>query len=301
MSPPLVSVIIPTYGDERFLPVAIHSVNAQTYENIEIILVDSSDSTELQSIAHEYENITYYFQKPRGVSAARNKGIDEATGDIIAFLDADDYWDSGKLEAQLKVYENGADIVYTDACILNNATSYIEKAPTIDDPDTHYKKYFLSGGVKLSSVIVDKTCLETHRFEEQLTRSEDPHLWTRLFKKYRPGYVDQPLVYKRNRADSLSSDPHQSFKYRRKAAIDLACRIDDLEELLVERLTEDKYNYGKKLAQRGELELAREMLLDSLTTGVISRSFVILAITYLPFKRTEALTLLETIYRKYAQ
>lgn len=98
----MVSIIIPTYNRKHLLPRAINSVLRQTYQDFEIIIIDdgSTDGTE-EMIKNEFDNskIRYFkFDVNRGVSEARNKGLDEAGGEFIALLDSDDEWFEHTLE-----------------------------------------------------------------------------------------------------------------------------------------------------------------------------------------------------------
>jgi glycosyltransferase involved in cell wall biosynthesis len=104
---PKVSVVIPTYNRAEKVRKGVESVLAQSFTDLEVIVVDdgSSDDTG-QSLKYEFgDRIRYYFQPNQGVSTARNKGIEEARGEWIAFLDSDDLWEKEKLEAQLKALE----------------------------------------------------------------------------------------------------------------------------------------------------------------------------------------------------
>ena len=102
MSRPLVSVIVPSYNAARFLPEAIASVRRQHYEPLEILIVDdgSTDATP-QLVPRLGADIRYFRKENAGVASARNVGLREARGEVIAFLDADDQWPDGKIGVQL--------------------------------------------------------------------------------------------------------------------------------------------------------------------------------------------------------
>ena len=122
---PKVSVVIPTYNRADKAGKTIESVLAQTITDLEVIVVDdgSSDGTEQVLKAAFGDRIRYHFQVNQGVSAARNKGIAEARGTWIAFLDSDDIWEKDKLEWQLKALEQFAPqcgACYTDVRLLNH-------------------------------------------------------------------------------------------------------------------------------------------------------------------------------------
>ena len=104
MNQPSVSVIIPNYNYGRFLSEAIDSVLAQTYSNVEIVVVDDGSSDNSLEILAEYEKkgIKVVRQKNSGVGAARNTGVKSSSGDLIAFLDADDVWLPQKIEKQVE-------------------------------------------------------------------------------------------------------------------------------------------------------------------------------------------------------
>jgi len=97
-----VSVIIPSFNNAQYIGEAVHSVASQSYNNVEIIVVNdgSTDNTD-QAIAPFRDSIVYIKQKNQGASAARNRGIKEANGEWVAFLDSDDRWNSNKLETQM--------------------------------------------------------------------------------------------------------------------------------------------------------------------------------------------------------
>ncbi len=103
-----VSVIIPNHNYSQFVGEAIESVIAQTYKNFELIVIDngSTDNSKqvLESFKKKYPKIKIYFQKNLGQAGARNRGIDESKGNLIAFLDADDVWMPNKLEEQVKLF-----------------------------------------------------------------------------------------------------------------------------------------------------------------------------------------------------
>ncbi len=101
---PLVSVIIPVYNRERYLAEAIESVLAQTYSEIELIVVDDGSIDRSAEVAQRYPLI-YHFQPNGGMSIARNVGVALATGKFLAFLDSDDIWVADKLAKQMAAFE----------------------------------------------------------------------------------------------------------------------------------------------------------------------------------------------------
>lgn len=114
-----ISVIIPIYNMERLLERALESVVAQSYKNLEILLIDDGSTDKSREICKKYESkdsrFRYYYQKNNGVSSARNLGVEKSTGNFITFLDPDDYLDYNIYECLLKVLnESHADLVMCD-------------------------------------------------------------------------------------------------------------------------------------------------------------------------------------------
>jgi glycosyltransferase involved in cell wall biosynthesis len=103
---PLVSVIIPVYNGDRYLSEAIESVLQQTYQPLEVIVVDDGSTDNTAAVARQFENaIRYLYQENGGTAAARNAGIALSQGGFLAFLDADDLWLKNKLEIQMSAFE----------------------------------------------------------------------------------------------------------------------------------------------------------------------------------------------------
>jgi glycosyltransferase involved in cell wall biosynthesis len=108
-----VSVIIPNYNYARFVGEAIESVISQTYPNIEIIVVNNGSTDNSLEILKEFGDRIYLVnQKNLGQSGARKSGLSKATGDFIAFLDADDIWEPQKIEKQLLLFSPRTELVY---------------------------------------------------------------------------------------------------------------------------------------------------------------------------------------------
>ncbi len=107
---PLVSVIIPVYNAERYVAEAIESVLAQTYNPVEIIVIDDGSTDGSAKVIKRFPSVQYYSQPNTGISAARNRGIEQAQGTFFAFLDADDLWVEDKLTLQMSAFKNDPDL-----------------------------------------------------------------------------------------------------------------------------------------------------------------------------------------------
>jgi len=125
---PLVSVIIPVYNYDRYLGEAIESVLAQTYKHLEVIVVDDGSTDRSGEVAKSFADrgVKYRYQANAGIGPARNKGVESAEGEFIAFLDADDRWPVEKLERQLNAFESDEtlEMVFGHALQLQNGPEW---------------------------------------------------------------------------------------------------------------------------------------------------------------------------------
>ena len=181
---PRVSVVIPTFNRAKLVERAIESVLRQTRSADEIILVDDGSTDETTSnIVNKYTNeVLFLTQYNKGVSAARNFGIDRAAGDWIALLDSDDEWLPSKLERQVALIEN-----HTDCLLCHTDEIWIRNGVRVNAMNKHKK----SGGdiyqqclplcaISPSSVIFQKQLLDdVGNFDETLPACEDYDLWLR--------------------------------------------------------------------------------------------------------------------------
>lgn len=111
MDSPLVSIIVPVFNGEKYLCEAIESILAQTYQTIEIIIVDDGSTDNSSGVAKSFApKVRYVYQNKSGIGAALNRGIELSQGDFLAFLDADDLWIENKLMHQIAVFDNNPDV-----------------------------------------------------------------------------------------------------------------------------------------------------------------------------------------------
>ena len=125
---PLVSVIIPVYNYDRYLGEAVESVLSQTYQHLEVIVVDDGSTDHSGEVARNFADrgVRYCQQVHSGIGPARNKGVELAQGDFLAFLDSDDRWPLEKLERQLQAFESdpALEMVFGQALQLQNGPEW---------------------------------------------------------------------------------------------------------------------------------------------------------------------------------
>lgn len=195
---PLVSVIIPTYNRPALLKRAVLSAQEQTYQNLEIIIVDDASNDDTENVVRGFNDNRIKYVKHntnRGGSAARNTGIETSRGEYIAFLDDDDEWVESKIERQLKDI-SGYDAVLCSTTIVGKARSVKRYKKAIVDVKNLRKGFVFSGG---TNIILGKSeVLRQVKFDESLNKSQDWDLLIRLAGKFSVRYVNEPLVIYHN-------------------------------------------------------------------------------------------------------
>jgi glycosyltransferase involved in cell wall biosynthesis len=125
---PLVSVIIPVFNYDRYLGDAIESVLGQTHQNLDVIVVDDGSTDRSGEVAKSFaaKGVRYSPQEHTGIGETRNRGVELARGDYLAFLDADDRWPDEKLERQLQAFDNdpALEMVFGQAVQLQNGPEW---------------------------------------------------------------------------------------------------------------------------------------------------------------------------------
>ena len=211
--PETVSVIIPTYNYARFLPLAIESVLAQTRPADEIIVVDDGSTDATASVVARYNErgVRYFYKENGGVSAARNLGIRESHGSLIAFLDSDDEWLPDKLALQVAHFSahpsvglvTGSEWEVDDA---GTRAAWLNSRPPLG-ARVMYPQILVENLVGTPSlVMLRRRCL--HRvgmFDEQIGLAQDWDLWIRIAREYPIGIIGAPLIRYRRHGASMSS------------------------------------------------------------------------------------------------
>lgn len=199
-TPPLVSVIIPTYNRAKYHRQCIESALSQDYPNFEVIVVDngSTDDT-LEILAFFGNKIKCLKEEKRGISAARNKGLRAAQGEFIAFLDSDDFYLPGKLSLSAKQLweDRSVAMVYTDYILVDSKNRPIRTVKKNHPQPEKLIWTFLEGfSIVPSTTLLRKKCLEkAGYFDETLKYATDTGLWFRMLKAgYRFGYIPKPLT-----------------------------------------------------------------------------------------------------------
>ncbi|WP_316832729.1 glycosyltransferase family A protein [Pedobacter aquatilis] len=190
MDKTLVSIIMPAYNAEKFIKEAIESVVLQTYKNWELIIVDDGSTDSTAAIIKEFTNINhrihYYYQENGKQGKARNLGIKNSHGELIAFLDADDIWVANKLEIQLNLLKENEsiDLLFTQGFIIENSKCNDCNLVIKDKWDlNNFEDFLLHNQIPILSVLMKKEALVKVGFfseQNEIQNAEDYHLWLKL-------------------------------------------------------------------------------------------------------------------------
>jgi len=208
----LVSVIIPTYNRANFLKEAIDSVLNQDYKNFELIVVDDGSTDETTSVLKGYYDKIKYIRIPhQGVSRARNVGIEQAKGGLIAFLDSDDLWMPKKLSIQVEFFKKHLDalVCQTEEIWIRNGRRVNPKKYHIKPSGMIFEQCLKRCMVSTSSVMVRRSLFESIGvFDESFYVCEDYEIWLRVSARYPIYLLREALVIKRGgHSDQLSKTP----------------------------------------------------------------------------------------------
>ena len=210
-----VSIIMPVYRASRTIEQAVASVVNQSYDNWELIIInDACPEDSCRVIRDQVINSPQIIQienaTNQGVVISRNTGIAQAKGQIIAFLDSDDYWDKYKLERQITKIEEGYDLV---------CSNYIRVKPNANTVEVKHKEEFSFSDMLKSNQIGNLTgmyrCDLIGKIYQKQIGHEDYLMWLEIVKLVGIGYcVQEPLAYYRVSNKSLSSNKFRAASWQ---------------------------------------------------------------------------------------
>jgi len=203
-------VIIPTYNRAQRLKKAIDSVLAQSHRNFELIVVDDGSDDNTAELIDKYNaDIVYIRQENRGPAAARNRVIEKALYDLLAFLDSDDWFAENKLETQLEAMQQNPSylISHTQETWYRNGKLLNQKVKHRKNSGDIFKQSLELCAVGMSTVMMRREIFERYGlFDEDFPCCEDYDLWLRVSAEQEFFLVDEPLTLKDGgRADQVST------------------------------------------------------------------------------------------------
>lgn len=216
-----VSVIIPTYNSAEVLERAIDSVLNQSYKNLEVIVVDDGSTDNTKDLVQKYSkhsNFIYKFQQNKGQGAARNKGVSLASGEYLAFLDSDDWWEPEKISLQVEKINSNTNIalVFTNSNYYSNYNiekiAYPNKWIKLPTTQNYYNILIKQNIIIQSSVLIKSevfSIIGGFNTDSIYRNTEDYELWLRIARKLEFTGMEQVLT-------NYTYTKKQDLEYREK-------------------------------------------------------------------------------------
>lgn len=219
---PLVSVVMPTYNHALFIGEAIRSVLSQTYQHLELIIIDnySPDNTEamIADYAKNDPRIRYEKFSNKGIIAAsRNQGMRRARGEYIAFIDSDDVWLPEKLAKQVEFLEENKEIylVYTK-CIIQRDGKQLAVHPKKPKSGYIFNDLFLHFNFIDSPTVMIRNTKEGNAYffdeDRKLVAVEDYALWLSIARQKKVSFINEPLAIYRIHSKGMSTGAFSNFR-----------------------------------------------------------------------------------------
>lgn len=326
---PLVSVVIPAYNVGPYLRETIESVLAQSVDNMEVIVVNDGSTDNTEEVAHGFgDSVLLVNQSNSGAAKARNVALARSRGEYVAFLDGDDVWHTGNLEAKLEVLERERDA----GAVFGNFEIFDESGTSESDgihslypvfrrhgqdiqsiftdgggPDTVgdrpskayvsnvFRDLFLGNFILTSTLLVRKEVVENvGYFAEEFRTNQDYEFFLRLSKMVDLAYVDKALVKYRRRNTQLTSKSNIVNVMR---AVEKIVRQYEHEFLVLNLSSRFRRRHAQVLTDLAKAELAvgdraqsRKAFIGSIKCGAHALdNYAGLVLSLLPARVTEKL------------
>lgn len=273
MNEPLVSIIIPVYNGSNFMREAIDSALSQTYENLEVIVVNDGSKDDTEEIARSYgDRIRYFGKENGGVSSALNLGIREMRGEYFSWLSHDDMYDKEKIKKQvelLKRYGDKRTLAYCGTKHIDKNGALLREAKRnkrleaekLCSWEESLSALIKSGSFSGCALLIPKAAFEeAGGFDEELRYSQDFLMWVKIFlHRFSLVYSPEGLVMSRIHGGQLSRTGNDLF-HKDCATIYTTVRDDAIAA------SGKRYNFfyliGKKFAKYNNPEVVKRCIAD---------------------------------------
>jgi glycosyltransferase involved in cell wall biosynthesis len=268
---PRVSAIIPTHNRKAFVLEAVDSVLAQTYRDYELIVVDdgSGDGTG-EALTQYGGRVRYAYQQNQGVSLARNRGLEIAQGEFIAFLDSDDLWLPEKLQQQVAFMDEHpqAQICYTDEIWIRRGVRVNPRKKHAKYSGEIYPHCLPLCIISPSSALMRRGLFEqVGTFDPHFPVCEDYDLWLRVAARFPVFFIPQMLIVKRGgHPEQLSQSSWGNDRYRVMALVKilergtLSPQMRELTILELHRKCQVLINGYRKRGKEAEVKVYQEIV-----------------------------------------
>jgi len=205
----LISVIIPCYNHGRYLRTAIESVLAQTYPNVEIIVVDDGSKDNTKEVAAGFDKVKYVYQQNSGLSASRNTGIKESKGEYLLFLDADDWLYPEALQINYDALQQNPKAAFVSGAyemkfVESNEVKEIVREVKMEPYEALLHNNYVG---MIATVLFRRFVFDEFQYDVNLKRCEDYDLYFKITRKYPVVHHQQKIaVYCIHQANMSSNE-----------------------------------------------------------------------------------------------
>jgi len=280
---PLVSIVIPTYNYDNYLPIAIKSCIQQTYKNIEIIVVDDGSTDNTRAVVEGFrDSVRYIRQDNRGVSSARNRGLEGAQGSFITFLDADDALTTDSIEMRVLILTENKDADFVISSTLSKHT--LDETPYLHDKtgqsffSERLYEDLLCRRISFATcaVLMRTAVAKAFAFPTHISNGEDIVYFTKVFFQRKGYFLATPTAITFSHPDSLR---HNIEQLKRQGIDFVTAIIDDpyykgaLDYLRDDLIANRYMELFRRYYASGDKSLARECYIKGVKTkpGKLSR------------------------------
>lgn len=264
---PTVSVVIPTFNREMLVQKAIGSALDQTFQDLEVVVVDDGSTDGTRAVVERYGGkVRYLFQENQGISGARNAGIRSAAGEFIALLDSDDTWLPEKLERQMALFQE-----HPEYGMVATRCSSIERDGSFREMNRPGKSgqilldLFTKNFIRTSSTVFRKECFEkAGLFDPALKECEDYDIFLRVAALYPIGFIDEPLTVYLDNPQGVSTDGLVGRLYRLEVLERDYLKERIPRKIYRQRLAEICRHIGKHCLRRGQRKEGKAYLRKAL-------------------------------------
>jgi glycosyltransferase involved in cell wall biosynthesis len=304
---PLISIIVPVYNGEKTIEETIATALRQTFKDFELIVVnDGSKDTTLEIVSNIQDpRLRIFSYENKGQAASRNRGLAHATGEFIAFLDADDLWTPDKLGFQLMALEENpqAAVAYSWTDLIDESGKFLRRGAHVTVNGDVFARLLLSNFLDNgSNALIRKQALtEVGGFDESLPPAEDWDMWLRLAAHYQFVAVPFPQVLYRVSTNSASSNVLRMESASLKVIERALAQAPEALQRLKPRILANTYKYLTYKALEGYPERQKSLIASRflwhaikndpalLRARVLWKVWLVIAITgLLPAKKAHA-------------
>lgn len=210
----LISVIIPSYNHGNYLSRAVESVLSQTYQSVEIVVVDDGSGDNTKEVAESFPGVKYVYQQNKGLSSARNTGIANSSGKYLLFLDADDWLTVDALEKDHKILSAHPETAFVSGghIKISDAGEILEEC-RFDVQKDHYIHFLQGNYIGMhATVLYARWIFDQFRYDESLRACEDYDLYFKISKSYPVLHHTDVIAYYRIHGSNMSGNKEMMLK-----------------------------------------------------------------------------------------